>query len=137
MKILSEAKELSTGIFWYDTDNDKLIVIDVPYDLEDNIQNDIVFNSKSGNTFNHEKSWEDIKQFNRIYRHHSYRYYPRGRVIVKNGKVDVYYNQNLDTDHMKSKIILQFGLSIVKDSIRWMIDGSDHYNCYLDDDSIK
>jgi len=67
-EILHESNELSTGIFWYDTFEEKLIVISKYCDLGGNSNNISDYNAKSGLTYNHKNSWNDIKQEYKQYR---------------------------------------------------------------------
>ena len=134
MKIL-ESRFLQKGIFWWNTDAEELITVTAECDLEGN--SDAEFNAKSGDTYNHKKSWEDLKNMYRCCRQHSYNYYPRGRVIISRGTIDVYWNIHCAEAGLENDIIQQFGLGCHRDNIRWHIDRSDHYKCHLDDSSIK
>ena len=136
MNILNESKELSCGIFWYDDEKEELIILNKYCDLEGNVEDYNDFNAKSGLTYNHKISWKLFQQQDRNYRKYSYKYFPRGRVMIKNGKVDIYMNQNLNTNKIKNEIFNVFGLHFIKDKIKWHIDNSQHYQCHLDDENI-
>ena len=126
MNILNESKELYTGIFWYDTDNDKWISVNVPCDLDGKSNTD-TFNSKNNTTYNHEKTWKAIQSENKFYRKLPYNYYPRGRVMIRNGVADVYYSEFFLNDLFEK--YPEFGLHICKE-VRWHVDNSDHYKFY-------
>lgn len=132
MGILKEYRELNTGIFWYEPSTDKFIVISKECSL-DGIVDTSDFNAKSGNTYNHEKSWEGIKSIYKQYRNLPYNYFPRGRVMIKHNVADVYYHPYFDKDEFKQRIYKEFGLNNVR-KVRWHVDGSNHYKCYLDDE---
>ena len=137
MNILNEAKELSCGIFWYDTEKEELIYLNKFCDLDGNVEDSFDFNAKSGTTYNHEKTWKLFQQQDRNYRKYSYKYFPRGRVMIKNGKIDIYMNQNLNINAIKNEIVETFGLGFMRNKIKWHIDNSQHYQSHLDDDSIN
>lgn len=110
-------KEASNGVFW--VIDDKLYSFPF-YGSEEGI-------AKSGNTFNHKKLWPHI---NPGRSNIPYNYYPRGRVVISNnGKATIYVNSNISTKFL-SQIRIDFGL---RDNLRWVIDNSEHYKCYLDD----
>ena len=82
MKILKETKVLSPGVFW-DIDGELLAFSFDPNNYTSGI-------AKSGNTYNHQKLWDDIKpkKCNK-----PYNYYPKGRVVVDRlGKSTIYMN---------------------------------------------
>ena len=117
-KYLTEmVKESSNGVFW--VIDDKLYSFPF-YDSEEGV-------AKSGNTFNHKKLWPHI---NPGRSNIPYNYYPRGRVVIStSGKSTIYANPNISNKFL-SQIKIDFGL---RDNPRWIIDNSEHYKCYLDD----
>lgn len=118
MKRIISSKEEARGVFWLIDDE----LLAYPY-----YEGDTIGISKSGNTFNHKKLWNDLKPFGNK---HGYNYYPRGRVDFDNkGRPIVYMNPNIDEDIL-SKIKIEFGIRTTP-VIRW--DYSNHYRCYLDD----
>lgn len=132
MNIPLESRELSTGIFWYDTEDDKWLIIDTPCDLDGNVDTDkAAFNAKSGTTYNHEKCWKDVQSANKLYKSYPYNYFPRGRVMIHNNIADVYYNPYFNTERMQREISSKFGLSEVS-KVRWHVDNSNHYQCLVD-----
>ena len=140
---LNEAKQLCSGIFWvlsdnYDLSDYKLLMFDIPCDLNgkpDNTQS-IELNSKSGNTYNHKKLWESEVKNNNKYRPYNkkdYNYYPRGRVEISNNKATIFLNPNINKPLFTDEIKEKFGLSSYNISeIRINVDGSIHYQCFLD-----
>ena len=137
-------KELNRGIFWVITEDIELkkyelLIYSVVCDKDGNNQDSsVIYTSKSGNSFNHEQTWKDLVTSDTILRKHAYNYYPRGRVEIKNGKADIYINPNIQKN---SKIIdeikVEFGLDNRNIVVSIKIDGSRHYQCYLDNYNIK
>ena len=115
---ITSAKKMSRGVFWII--DDKLVAFPF-YEGTD------IGVAKSGNTYNHEKLWNDIKPrgINK-----PFDYYPRGRVDFNgHNKPVVYMNPNIDESWI-SDIKQEFGLR-EDPIIRY--DYSDHYKCHLDD----
>lgn len=114
--IMAMAKAPSRGVFWI-VDGQLLAY---PYN------DDSIYLSDGGITFNHRKLW--ISLYGK--RGKPYNYYPRGRVDFTNrGEPIIYANPNIDKDIYLSQIRLAFGLR--EDPI-WQIEGNTHYKCYLD-----
>lgn len=83
--------------------------------------------AKSGNTYNHEKLWEELKISSK-----PFDYYPRGRVHVSDaGRVTIYISPHIDKDRWMSEIKTAF--DIVGNSFQIREDHSRHYRCHLDD----
>jgi len=140
---LREAKQLHSGIFWILSDyNDlsdyKFLMFDVPCDQNGNLEGSpsIELNSKKGNSYNHKKLWESTVKNNnehKPYNKKDYNYYPRGRVEVSNNKATIFLNSNLNEERFIDKIKEEFGLFPFNISeVRVVIDGSEHYQCFLD-----
>jgi len=138
---------LSCGIFWVvsemsDTsnalDNYELLCFNVPCTPDgDVLDNKYGFNSKSGKSFNHEKTWNNLKKSNRLARQYSYRYFPRSRVVVKNRKVHIYLNPIINNQKIIEEISNKFGLYSTKNiHVKIHSDNSEHYHCHWDDFSI-
>ncbi|MCL2663132.1 MAG: hypothetical protein FWE83_07360 [Oscillospiraceae bacterium] len=83
--------------------------------------------SKSGNTYNHKKLWDNVRPKKCK---HPYNYYPRGRVeITSKGVSVIYMNPGIDESFIPD-IMKEFNPEkqpIIK------LDHSNHYKCYLDD----
>jgi len=118
--------------------NYELLCFSVPCTPDgDVLDNKYDFNSKSGKSFNHEKTWKDLQKTNRLARQHSYRYFPRGRVVIKNGKANIYLNPKIENQMIIDEVISKFGLIENKCiPVKIHADGSEHYRCYLDDSTI-
>lgn len=133
---LNEDSQLYSGIFWI-TDVDDIgstdLYFQIPVDSYGNVEGDtFVLNAKSGTTFNHEKTWENLPS--RLTRNKEYNYYPRGRVMIANGKATIWCNPNICTEELKNWCIRAFHL-IRHNGIKRIDvkpDYSEHYQCYLD-----
>lgn len=142
---LTEAKELSSGIFWVLTDdkdisNYQFLFFDIPCDINGipSGGHSMALNSKNGLTYNHKNVWEITIKSNPAYRPYNkrnYDYYPRGRVQIANNKADIYLNQNINKSSIIDEIKSAFGLSSHNISnVRIVVDNSDHYQCWMDED---
>jgi hypothetical protein len=140
---INDVHELCSGIFWVisdsqDLSNHKLLMFDIPCDPNGTPNNThtITLNAKSGNTYNHKKLWDtEIKNNSkhRPYNRMEYDYYPRGRVQISHNRADIYLNPNINEPKFIDEIKEKFGLQnndILK--VRTIIDGSEHYKCFLD-----
>ena len=113
-------------------------MFDIPCDPDGNPKNthSVKLNSKSGNTYNHKKLWEEEIKSNpnhKPYNKKDYNYYPRGRVEISNNKATIYLNPNINKENIISKIKREFGLSTYNiQEVRVVIDGSAHYQCFID-----
>jgi hypothetical protein len=141
--LFTEAKELSSGIFWVITDNRdisdyKVIFFDIPCDIDGTPTgtHTIALNSKNELTYNHKKIWETeikINSNHRPYNKKDYDYYPRGRVRIANNRADIYLNPNINKSNIIDEIKRSFGLSSHNISnVRIMNDNSTHYQCWID-----
>jgi hypothetical protein len=140
---ITEAKELSYGIFWiisdyHDLSNHKLLFFDVPC-TPDGVPSDIpsiAFNAKSSDTYNHKKIWDTEIKGNSIHKPYNkkeYNYYPRGRIVISNNKADIYLNPHINKPDFIREIKLKFGLTPNNISkTREINDNSAHYQCFLD-----
>lgn len=134
---INESLDLYKGVFWIrDPDNpdeSKDLIFQIPCNSEGVAEIiDLSGIAKSGNTYNHEKLWNtlpkeltDNKEFN---------YYPRGRVEVKNGIVDIFVNRNLYTEEIKRFLIAEYNLIEANGikKIRFHLDNSEHYKSHFD-----
>lgn len=94
----------------------------IPHDISD-------CNSKSGNSYNHKITWQQLP--NKITNGKAFDYYPRGRVEIKRNKAIIWINEMLSDKNIINEIIREFGLSQLED-IEIKIDGSMHYMCHFD-----
>lgn len=133
--VIKEDSQLYKGIFWIkdleDIDNNELY-FQVPCDTYGNIDSNIELNSKSGKSFNHEKTWSKLSS--KYTDNQPYNYYPRGRVEISNGVATIYCSPYICTDELKKWITSKYNLNShngIK-KIKLVADGSNHYKCYLD-----
>ena len=121
---------MQKGLFWCKdplAPTLELITVSVPCDAEGNPTEPVVFTAKSGENFNHKIEWQRLGKD--ITGGHPFDYYPRGRVEVRNGKVTIYLNPDLNTEHVLNAIKEAFELVDPKEIIRVEVksDGSKHY----------
>lgn len=134
-ELLKEDRELYSGVFWIkDIDNptDELI-FQIPTLSDGEVDDEgLNLNAKSGNTYNHEKLWKELPS--NLTDNKPFDYYPRGRVMIKNGVADIYANPHLLAENIKSFITNNYHLFQINGikKIRWHADNSEHYKCYLD-----
>ena len=134
MKIL-ESRELSKGIFWVkDVSNieDTGIFLDIPCTSDGTPFDTSELNAKTGTTYNHERTWPMLS--NEITDGKPYNYYPRGRVEIANGKATIFANPNIANQQLIDWCTDKFNLTAANGikKIRLIVDGSEHYKCYLD-----
>jgi hypothetical protein len=139
MSYVREPKELSAGVFWVKP-ADELLFFEIPCNADGapNVGvSSYVFASKNGKTFNHKRLWDTLGK--KDTGNHSYRYYPRGRVEIRNSVAVIFLNPNIHRDEIVDNIKLRFGLTRVNgiQEVKVISDGSEHYTCYLDDDTIE
>ena len=134
-----EDKALYKGIFWID-DIDNIeaseLFFKIRCDSHGNVENhdpDIDLTSKSGDNFNHEKTWAKLDR--KLTHKKSFNYYPRGRVEISNGKAIIYANPNIANDDLKRWCIDKFNLTGFNGIKNVVIrpDFSEHYKCYSDE----
>ncbi|MCH5155280.1 MAG: hypothetical protein J1F69_01615 [Clostridiales bacterium] len=89
--------------------------------------------AKSGDTYNHQATWNKLSSF--LTHNKPYNYFPRGRVEIKNGVARIFLNGNINYAEVIYFIKSEFNLTthngIKKVSV--IEDNSAHYLCYLDD----
>ncbi len=133
---INEDSQLYSGIFWVpdiDEISDNTLYFQVPVDFDGNPIGDTThLNAKSGLTFNHERTWEQLPS--RMTHNKKYNYYPRGRVIISHGKATIWVNPNLCCDAVRDWCIDRFNLTRHNGITNTVIrpDYSEHYKCYLD-----
>ena len=124
--LLSESP--AKGIFWMV--GDELVYERIPCDENgvplEPLAVDAV--SKSGSTYNHERYWGRLP--GNITGGKDYKYYPRGRVEIANGRAKIYLNPEILNEDVEREIIEAFKLSGMP--IKLIADGSSHYESYLD-----
>jgi hypothetical protein len=139
----SQTKQLSSGVFWilsdsYDLSDYKFLLFGIPCDHNGKPDNThlIELNSKSGKSYNHKKLWESEVKNNNKYRPYNkkdYNYYPRGRVEISHNRATIYLNPNINKPNIVDEIKEEFGLSSYNiPEVSVNVDGSVHYQCFLD-----
>ncbi len=121
---------LFKGIFWYVPSEKNLICVKVKCDANGISQENVEYSSKSGENFNHKTEWEKLSKS--IKGNHPYNYYPRGRVEVKNNKATIYLNPDLNRIDICNLIIDEFALNDKSIKIKFVFDGSNHYDYLID-----
>lgn len=114
------------GIFWYSPKANALICKKVFCDDRGAALENVEYTPKSGENFNHETEWQKIPRS--ITDGKAYNYYPRGRVEIKNGKATIYLNPVLKTEAIQKMIISEFHLIKENINVRFVSDGSLHYD---------
>jgi len=118
-------RPLCKGIFWLiktRLDEENVVTVKVPCDLQGHPQIPVVFSSKSGENFNHQAEWDKLPP--KVTQGKTFDYFPRGRVEIKNGKVTVYCHPDFTQPPYRDRIIDVFGIPIES---RFVADGSAHY----------
>jgi len=85
-------------------------------------------------SISHKDAWAQIVQRGeKRFRQYEFDHYPRGRVVVRNGKATVFLNRHIATDEVIAAVSQIFGLAapIVH------AEGGEHYKCYIDRDGEK
>ena len=136
-KPLTESKDLYKGIFWIvdlnDIEKNKDYCFQIPVSLDGTIVSDnFISNAKSGSTYNHEKTWKTLSS--KLTHNKPFDYYPRGRVEIKNGLVDIFLNPNINTPEIINFLKKEFNLNDYNGIKKFRVhsDNSEHYRCYLD-----
>ncbi len=132
---------MKKGIFWCKGINENsphLITVSVECSLSGECEEHVNFSSKSGKNFNHKKEWSKLDK--KVTEGYPYNYYPRGRVEIKNGKINIFLNPEINRDDVLDAILTTFDLKDIKsEKIIVKSDGSNHYQylMYRDDVSKK
>jgi len=80
-------------------------------------------------SISHKDAWTQLaKSSDKRFRQFEYNHYPRGRVVVRNGKATIFLNQHIANDGVISAINNAFGLT----TPRIHAEGGEHYKCYID-----
>lgn len=119
---------MKKGLFWcvdHNINEPSLVTKAVECDIHGNaVTENVIFSSKSGGNFNHKIEWAHMDKS--ISKGNKYNYYPRGRVEIKNSKVIIFLNPDINSENVIRKIIDEFELTDVTD-IKIVADGSKHY----------
>lgn len=123
------------GIFWckdFNTECPELIMVSTACDGNGCPIECAIFSSKSGENFNHEAEWSCLDKH--ITENHPYNYYPRGRVEIKNKKVTIYINPDINKERILCKVADAFELMVTDElkCIKIKSDGSNHYRYTCD-----
>lgn len=113
------------GVFWYVPGTKELIVKKVACDNNGMALELTEYTSKSGDNFNHKIEWS--KFLHSITKGKPYNFYPRGRVEIKRGMAIVYLNPSLKEPQIEEMIKSEFSLLDEAINIRFVADGSFHY----------
>ena len=114
-------KEMTEGLFW--------VICSMS-------ENEIIWNEDwelyhifvKSDSVSHKDAWKQIAQREeKRLRRYEYNYYPRGRVVVQNGKATVFLNQHIVKDEVIAAINKTFGL--IEPKIH--AEGGEHYKCYI------
>lgn len=77
----------------------------------------------------HKEAWtKHIQPKEKHFRRYAYNFYPRGRVVIRNGKATVFLNRHIVTEEVIAKICKTFSL----DNPKIHVEGGTHYECYTD-----
>ena len=115
------------GLFWCINHNNEPVLIIKAVECDDYgnaLVDSIIYSSKSGENFNHKIEWSRLDKS--ITKGKKCNYYPRGRVEVKNSKVTIYLNPDINREVVIQKIFDEFELRDSMD-IKIKTDGSKHY----------
>jgi hypothetical protein len=83
-------------------------------------------------SISHKDAWAQIvRNADRRFRQHEFNYYPRGRVVIRNGKATVFLSRHITTETVIAAVSRTFGL----DAPKIHADGGEHYKCYIDMES--
>lgn len=78
----------------------------------------------------HKAAWERYIQLSKKrFRGVAYNFYPRGRVVIRNGRSTVFLNQHIATAEVLHKVCEVFSLTEPKVHA----EGNRHYHCCMDE----
>lgn len=115
------------GIFGI-TDNKNYPIISISTPCDENgisLEKNVHYSSKSGTNFNHQAEWSKLDRT--ITTGHSFHYYPRGRVEVRNRRITIFLHPDLNNPDTFSLISQVFELNGNHEHVRIKQDGSCHY----------
>lgn len=82
-----------------------------------------------GDAISHKEAWEiHIQPAEKRFRQVAYNYYPRGRVVIRNGRATVFLNQHIATEEVIQRVCETFSLT----GPRIHAEGGHHYQCFMD-----
>lgn len=130
---MEKTGSLYAGIFWFI--DSELFCVRIPCDAAGNIDaSSLPYapNAKNGDTYNHERRWEQLNDA--VTRGYRWNYWPRGRVQIRRGRAAVYLNPAIAREPIIAHIVAAFGLEGGGiSSVRIIPDGSRHYQCGEDE----
>ena len=112
---------MKKGIFW--VVHSELLALVVGTD-----NNEIPLNAKSGDTYNHKSTWDNLPK--KITGGFPYNYYPRGRVEIRHDKAIIFLNPNITNDVVIAQVKKKFELPDTETVIK--VDGSKHYKSIVE-----
>jgi hypothetical protein len=110
---------MQEGVFW--------VVCDSADDFSNGTELPLIFCHIPHN-IPHEEVWEQMSRANAVPRGKCYNYYPRGRVVIANGKAKIFLNRNISHESIIRLVAKSFELP----EAAVFVDGSRHYDCFLD-----
>jgi hypothetical protein len=132
-----EYQSAANDLYIYSRAEEGLFYLPIPCDRD----GDLLEDSRNYPTdiYNHKKAWDTMQLLHfPESKGHSYQFNPRGRVVITHGKATIYLNPHINTPDVQEAVKAAFGLAPENEisSIVFRSDGSDHYRCHLDDDTI-
>lgn len=124
------------GIFWIkdldNLENNKDYLIKIETNTKgDPLSYPFPLNSKKNNNYVHQRTWP-LLPYN-LTRNKPFDYWPRGRVEIKDGKLTIFINPNLNREDVLNYIYKEFDvLNQGLDGPRVVLDTYEHYKCHLD-----
>lgn len=83
----------------------------------------------ASNVISHKEAWEiHIQPAEKRFRQVAYNFYPRGRVVIRNGRATVFLNQLIAAEQVVQKVCEAFSLT----APRIHAEGGRHYQCFMD-----
>lgn len=122
----------SRGIFWVEAESESeldaahIVAFAKPCNENGAFLDADGLSSVDGTDYNHKATWTTLPKS--ITHGKSFDYYPRGRVVIRNGKATIWLNKNILC--LADEIRHLFGLIDIPTVVRE--DGSRHYKCHLD-----
>lgn len=123
---------LSRGIFWVVADSESeldaahIVAFTKPCNERGVFFDDDALSSADGTDYNHKATWATLPK--KITHGKSFDYYPRGRVVIRNGRATIWLNKNILS--LAEEVKRLYGLMSIPTAVRE--DGSYHYKCHFD-----
>jgi len=119
---MTTAPIMSEGLFWV-----ICTMTDTAIDWEDSWELHPLF--VKSDAISHKDAWAQMVQpGHREYRQCAYNHYPRGRVVVRNGRATVFLSQHIAVDSVVAAVCEAFRV----DAPKVHAEGSAHYRCRMD-----